>query len=630
MVEGSRACRRLCLGTKVHTLFHVAIYTSQQAPTGSTMDNTLHTAWPSSGIKWYFRLLGRLEVTSQCNVSARFRSRTAIGLLAYLSLQKGKECSTQQLQELFWPESDADRQAQNLRRAVSDLRCVLEEGMDLGSVVVTRRNYVSLNTSLVQSDVERFLELTGHAEELGSDAVTEAVGLYGGPLLAPLDDSWILIDRMDLEERFAQVVVAYCGRRVEAGAVNESIRVGRAAVSAAPLREDIHVALITAYRRADMEAEAIRQYEELERLLHEAWGEAPSERARLSLMSDLATTPTQSTAWDPSGGAMAPDSKFYVRRGADEQIQGLLRAGEGVVLVQGPRQVGKSSLLARALAYARSEKVSVAFTDAQALGHAQLADTEILYKTLAHGIAKQLGVEIDVAVNWSDWLGPNVNLDTVVGKILDQCDGKVCWAIDEADLFFDKPYTNDLFGLLRSWHNRRALDPDGPWRKLTLVLAYATEAHLFITDLNQSPFNVGVRMTLRDFSCEEVKSLQSRHDHIKEGEAWKSVFEITRGHPYLSQCAFAYLAKGGSAEELVKRATRQDGPFGVHLNRLLVTISQNPEMLSEVKHLLQGEPFMNPTTRYRLQSAGVISISDTGAPEFRVPIYEAYLRSEVS
>jgi DNA-binding SARP family transcriptional activator len=548
-------------------------------------------------------------------------------LLAYLSLQKGRECSTEQLQELFWPESDADRQAQNLRRAVSDLRNVLEEGMALGSVVVTRRNYVSLNTSLIQSDVERFLELTRLSQELDSDAMAEAVGLYGGPLLAPLDESWLLLERMELEERFAQVVVAFCGRRIEVGAVNEAIRVGRAAVSAAPLREDIHVALITAYRRADMEAEAIRQYEELERLLHEAWGETPSERARLSLMDDLAT-PTQSTAWDPSGGAMAPDSKFYMRRGADEQIQGLLRAGEGVVLVQGPRQVGKSSLVARALAYARSQKVSVAFTDAQALGNAQLADTEILYKTLAHGIAKQLGVEIDVAENWSDWLGANVSLDTIVGKILDQCDGKVCWAIDEADLFFDKPYTNDFFGLLRSWHNRRALDPDGPWRRLTLVLAYATEAHLFITDLNQSPFNVGVRMSLRDFSVEEVKSLQFRHGEIREAESWKTVFEITHGHPYLSQCAFAFLAQGGSSERLKDAAARQDGPFGAHLNRLLVAISQSPELLSEVKRQLQGEPFEIPTTRYRLQSAGIVSITAAGVPEFRVPIYEAYLRAE--
>ena len=38
-------------------------------------------------------------------------------------------------------------------------------------------------------------------------------------------------------------------------------------------------------------------------------------------------------------------------------------------------------------------------------------------------------------------------------------------------------------------------------------IAYATEAHLFITDMNQSPFNVGARLTLKEFSKEQVTEL---------------------------------------------------------------------------------------------------------------------------
>jgi hypothetical protein len=160
-------------------------------------------------------------------------------------------------------------------------------------------------------------------------------------------------------------------------------------------------------------------------------------------------------------------------------------------------------------------------------------------------------------------------------------------------------------------------------------LAYATEAHLFISDLNQSPFNVGIRMSLRDFSADEVRSLQSRHQPLADLESWKTVFDIANGHPYLSQCAFAFLKKGGSSLDLGARAARQDGPFGAHLNRMLVTISQSSEMISEVKRLLQGEAFENPTTRYRLQSAGIVSVSEEGEPGFRVPMYGSYLRSQL-
>lgn len=332
-------------------------------------------AWPPQGVAWHVKLLGRLEVVSSSNKVVRFRSRTAASLLAFLSLNKHKEWSNDVLQEVFWPESDCDRQAQNLRRAVADLRQVLEAGRPLGSVVITRRSFVALNPDTISTDVERFIELTGQGADASDSSLFEALALYAGPLLAPLHDSWILPDRMGLEERFAQAVVQACNKKMG----SDSIRIARAAVAAAPLREDIHIALITAYRRADMEVEALRQYEELERLLHEAWGERPSEKARRALMDELQAPPiarANGDGWDNSGGAMPINSEFYVRRDADELVEQLILRHEGVVLLQGPRQVGKSSLLARALAFARSSKTQVVLTDVQAMGNSQLLDGE--------------------------------------------------------------------------------------------------------------------------------------------------------------------------------------------------------------------------------------------------------------
>ena len=68
------------------------------------------------------------------------------------------------------------------------------------------------------------------------------------------------------------------------------------------------------------------------------------------------------------------------------------------------------------------------------------------------------------------------------------------WGMDGVDRLFSCPFGSEIFELFRSLHNERAFDPDGPWTRLTLAIAYATEAHLFITDLNRSPFNVGIRI----------------------------------------------------------------------------------------------------------------------------------------
>src|SRR5206468_9769560 len=85
------------------------------------------------------------------------------------------------------------------------------------------------------------------------------------------------------------------------------------------------------------------------------------------------------------------------------------------------------------------------------------------------------------------------------------------WGLDEVDRLFNCPFSDVVFGLFRSWHNERSLNPEGPWGRLTLAIAYATEAHLFITDLNQSPFNVGTRLTLDDFTLEQVAELNRRY-----------------------------------------------------------------------------------------------------------------------
>src|SRR5205814_9448331 len=107
---------------------------------------------------------------------------------------------------------------------------------------------------------------------------------------------------------------------------------------------------------------------------------------------------------------------------------------------------------------------------------------------------------------------PNVNFRRFMRRAaLGRDAGHLVWGLDEIDRLFDHSYAGDLFALFRAWHNERALDPTGPWARLTLAIAYATEAHLFISDLNQSPFNVGTRLELSDFTGQQVTELNRRY-----------------------------------------------------------------------------------------------------------------------
>src|SRR5207249_4543662 len=123
-----------------------------------------------------------------------------------------------------------------------------------------------------------------------------------------------------------------------------------------------------------------------------------------------------------------------------------------------------------------------------------------------------LRLDVSVRKFWDEDFSPNQNMESFLRQeVLDKQFGPFVWGLDEVDRLFARSYGSEVFGLLRTWHNRRAAEPAGPWSRFTLALAYATEAHLFISDLNQSPFNVGTRLQLSDFDAVEIAELNERY-----------------------------------------------------------------------------------------------------------------------
>src|ERR1043166_1666817 len=210
------------------------------------------------------------------------------------------------------------------------------------------------------------------------------------------------------------------------------------------------------------------------------------------------------------GGAVPLDSEFYITRSVDREFRDAISRQDSIVLVKGARQMGKTSLLARGLNQAREAGTKVVLTDFQMLNNADLESADSLYRMLAAGMVAELD-QGDVNA-WDSRLSPNMNFQQFLLKnILGKFSEHFVWGLDEVDRLFACAYGSEVFGLFRSWHNKRALDPNGPWSRLTLAIAYATEAHLFITDVNQSPFNVGTRLTLEDFTFEQVADLNRRY-----------------------------------------------------------------------------------------------------------------------
>jgi serine/threonine protein kinase len=310
-------------------------------------------------------------------------------------------------------------------------------------------------------------------------------------------------------------------------------------------------------------------------------------------------------ALEAVGGAMPLTSDFYIKRPTDQEFKKAVSRGDSIVMVKGARQIGKTSLLARGLQHARQAGNKVVMIDFQKLDAAHLESADALYMRLGDFFAEQLDLDVWPEEIWNKRRGANINFERYLRReVLGKTPGHLVWGLDEVDRLFTCDFGSEVFALFRSWHNERALDPEGPWSRLTLAIAYATEAHLFITDVNQSPFNVGTRLSLED-----------------------EFFKLLGGQPYLVRQALNELASGRATfEEFILHADRDEGIFGDHLRRILVLLAKDPDLCEVVRNIFRGQTCREATSFYRLRSAGLIKGDSPEQAHPRCEIYARYLK----
>lgn len=356
-------------------------------------------------------------------------------------------------------------------------------------------------------------------------------------------------------------------------------------------------------------------------------------RLSVEMLNTIQGSPAQQTTSTnnrvESGGGVVPlDSSYYIPRPADKDFADAMSRGDSIVLVKGARQMGKTSLLARGLQHARTLGARVVTTDLQVLDENQLTTDTALYLALATSIASQLDLPESPKKLWDPDLGANMNLEYFMRKqALGSIAERMVWGLDEVDRLFACDFGSQVFGLFRSWHNRRSLDPFGPWSRLTLAIAYATEAHLFISDLNQSPFNVGTRLELDDFSIEQVAELNSRYRYpMKSDNEVSRLHALLGGQPYLTRRALDEMATHSlSIDEIEANADRETGLFGDHLRRLLVSLSRDPALSAEFMAVVRGGQCFTQEGFYRLRSGGLVNGDIPSEAHPRCKLYTLYL-----
>jgi len=252
-----------------------------------------------------------------------------------------------------------------------------------------------------------------------------------------------------------------------------------------------------------------------------------------------------------AGGTLRPDAASYVERSADRELLKQLSRGEFCYVLTA-RQMGKSSLMVRTARALQSQGVAAAVLDLTAIG--QNVTPEQWYDGLQIRLGSQLGIEDMLEDYWQEnlRLGPcqrwfaaleNCVLPALSARRKSGSSNlRLVVFIDELDVVKSLPFaTEEFFAALRESHFRAAQNGGS---QMTFCLLGVAAPHELMRDPKRTPFNVGCRIELADFTPAEAQVLAHGLDHanlphpLRPGKVLERVLYWTSGHPYLTQRLF--------------------------------------------------------------------------------------------
>lgn len=264
------------------------------------------------------------------------------------------------------------------------------------------------------------------------------------------------------------------------------------------------------------------------------------------------------------GGTVQAGGGVYIPRKADEELLGYCRTGDFAFILSS-RQVGKSSLMVRTARQLERENIRSVIIDLSSIGVKISADE--WYLGILDEISTTLKLKTDIFAWWSGraGLGPAQRLTNFFRDVLlKEVTEPIVLFFDEIDSTLSIPFADDFFASLRAIYNARSTVAD--FKRLSFVLVGVATPGDLIADSKRTPFNIGHRVELTDFTLEEAAPLAGGMG--VQTLSW--VFHWTSGHPYLTQRLCAHLSKSMQGDK----------------NRVIIT---EDSVIEAVIQLFEGE-----------------------------------------
>ena len=329
--------------------------------------------------------------------------------------------------------------------------------------------------------------------------------------------------------------------------------------------------------------------------------------------SNAATTlslqPVQKLQLEAPEGQLELGSRFYVQRPPIEKdcCETILQAGS-LIRIKAPRQMGKSSLLSRTLAYAKHKGCQVAHLYFQQADSEVFRELDSFLQWFCASIASELNLDENLDPYWQGILGSKNKCTKYFQRyLLAVSEIPLVLGLDEVDLIFQYPaIAADFFGLLRAWHEKAKNEEI--WKKLRLVIVHSKEVYIPL-NINQSPFNVGLPIELPELTYSQIADLAQRHQLAWQSTNVEQLMALTGGQPYLVRQALYQIARDRlDWQKLSQLAPTEEGIYGDHLRRQLSNLKEDSELIEAYRDLVTSDrPLqLDSQIAFKLRSIGLV------------------------
>jgi AAA-like domain len=321
-------------------------------------------------------------------------------------------------------------------------------------------------------------------------------------------------------------------------------------------------------------------------------------------------------------GPVALGSPLYINRPPLEELvcQEILHPG-ALIRIKAPRKMGKSSLLNRMIAYAKEEGYQIVYLDFQEADQDIFACLDKFLRWFCVNVSRQLNLFPCLDDFWDTDMGSKVSCKIYFEAYLLQYieQSPVVLALNEVHRVFEHPkIAQDFLPMLRFWHEQAKQDQI--WQKLRMVVVHTTDIYIQLK-FNQSPFNVGITITLPPFTLKQLQNLALRYglDCAADSEGAKRLAPLQAmvgGHPYLVNLAFYHLCQGEmTLEVLLETASTPVGIYSQHLRELLTLLQKEPELMSAMQQVIAADEQveLDAIAAYKLESMGLVQLNGNQA-----------------